>query len=410
MGCLIKNSGKLKSEAKRKALRNTTWAWLFVFSFILILLSINVEAGATSIGVLPAVKNFDDSNSIITTTVYVRNSGSEDYEVSVSTSGELADFATVSKNSFESKSKTDTPIECKIDTSKTELSYGPNSLYINFLASPKESAGTQKEQITALPAVTARITINVPYPGRYLDLRLSSISTATEGLIEPTLLYSNMGEEKIKELSCQATVLDDTNNKVMAEMQKSNILKGSSGEFAFKLRGEFSSGNYPLYIVCNFDGEEKIFEENVNIIGTAVEVISARIEDGMYNVTIKNRGRAKYSIVYAKVKLVDENNNEIASFNTVPHELTESETINLEGFSGFEPEKLNVTKGKIILELNYDSFQSEHEFSYESGSKDASKPPKIAENGVWFIVFIVAVLLVAFLIVRSIAKNKDEYY
>ena len=410
MRCYIKNNHKLYLRYKEKSLGQTAIVRLFVFSFIFILLSITVKAGATSIGVFPAVKNFDDTNSIITTTVYVRNSGSEDYEVSVSISGELADFATLSKNAFESKAQTDTPIECKIDTSKTKLSYGPSSLFINFLASPKTQSGAPKEQITALPAVTARITINVPYPGKYLDLRLSSISTATEGFIEPTLLYSNMGEEKIEQLSCQATILDDTNNKIMAEMQRSNIIKRSSGELAFKLQGEFKSGNYPLYILCDFDGEKKIFEENVNITGRAVEVISARIEDGMYNVTIKNRGRAKYSIVYAKVKLVDENNNEIASFSTVPHELTESETINLEGFSGFEPEELNVTKGKIILELNYDSFQSEHEFSYVPQLKDFSESQKIAENSVWFIVFIVAVLLIAFLIVRSIAKNKGEYY
>lgn len=401
----FKNKYKKKNASFQKSTIFTTF---LKFSILLIITFVS-SSSVISIGVLPALKEYDDSNTIIKTTIYFRNEDTTNYEVSLSTSGELAKYAKLSKTSFESRAISDTEIECEINIDGVALSYGSNSLYINFLAKPKDSSDYFEEQITAVPAVTARISINVPYPGKYLDLTLGSVSTKTKGLISLTLLYSNKGEEKIEKLLCTATLLDDENQKVLAELQRANIINGNSGELTLDLYGNFSSGDYPLYIECNFDGEKKIFEESVQILGQAVDVVSAKIENGMYNITVKNRGRAEYSIVYATVILIDENNNEVANFNTVPQTLAKSGTVNLEGFSGFDAEKLNITNGKILLKLNYDNFQSDYKFNYEPTSSKDLEAEKKAKSSVWYIVFIIAILVIAFLIVRSIAKNKEEY-
>ncbi|HOI18727.1 MAG TPA: hypothetical protein PLX15_02590 [Candidatus Woesearchaeota archaeon] len=414
----MKKSNPALKKIKKYNVKNHNSKCMILKSsaFLVIFLAIFFSLSTTvfSIGVLPALKeynlkDYNDTDSQIKTTIYFRNNDFINYSVSLSTSGELADYAKLSKYSFESTEMSDTEIECEIYLEKATLSYGPNSLFISFLAKPLNEQDSQTEQIVAIPAVTARINVNVAYPGKYLELILSSVSTNINQRVAPNILYDNKGEETIEKLSCSATIIDDKNNKISSELKKSNILNTDSGQLSFELFGEFISGEYPLYIECNFDGEKKIFEENVKIFGQAVEVMSAKIKDGMYNVTVKNKGRNKYSIVYAKVKLFDENNNEIAIFNTVPKTLTESSTINLEGFSGIDPKELNITNGRILLELNYDNFKSQYEFSYDSFLEGFTDIQKIPKPSVWFIIFIIGVLVIAFLVVKSIAKDKDEY-
>lgn len=349
-------------------LKKGDWFYLLVFSSLTILVATRVAA--VSVGVSPGIYEVDFQPNYEGDFGFTYNLGAEEYSFDVYAEGDLAKYVTLNKNSLTSGGMVTAHLELPSEIETP----GPHRLVIwatpNKVSLQKSGGG-----LGAVLTVGGVIKINVPYPGKYIDLDFE-ILDINEGEKTPVNLKIYSRGIELVNTNSKIEILDFSNKTVGTFQLGSNSIDPAdfitiSSELD---TSEYGSGNYRAILAVDYDGEKKIVEKKLKIgeLYVGITNYTAEVEKNKINpfyVEVESFWNDPIENVYAEVKLPGKD----VSFSTSPITLPAWQKGTLQGYfdtTGIEEDRVeanvsvhyggktteklvNVQLGKGKYKINY---------------------------------------------------------
>ncbi|MFC1648650.1 hypothetical protein ACFL1B_04285 [Nanoarchaeota archaeon] len=154
------------------------------------------------------------------------NSDSQEKQVSIGVSGELADYMTFESNTLYFKAGERSKAFTATLSLPMELQPGPNTAKV-LLREMTRGQG----QIAATVSIESTVKVMVPYPGKYIEVRLPSQDNPGKALIEAR----NLGQEDISLAKAHLTIYDRGNEVAQATSETKPIPSKATEYFTLPL-------------------------------------------------------------------------------------------------------------------------------------------------------------------------------
>jgi hypothetical protein len=215
---------------------------LALWIIVLLLLSANVFA----LGVSPGRTTIEySSNSQHTVKFNIINEEHQDMKLFLFVSGDLNQSISLPQQL----------IEMKAEETAKEVSYtvhlpasmkpGKSESAITIMKIPENPTG-QQTQIGAVVGVVTQLIVNVPYPGKYLEIGELEVSEAEVG--EPTnfmIPITNMGKEKLLKINAKIEIFGPTNEFIdSVETDEISLDTGSRQVLKASWKTDVNPGKY----------------------------------------------------------------------------------------------------------------------------------------------------------------------
>jgi len=281
---------------------------LFIFLFIFFhIFTINVK----SLGIAVSQKNFDfipNHEFVVDVNVICEN---REMYVDVYAIGELSEYITFNEPT---KSIKLMPNEIRRFTFTLKLPEkfekpGPHKAVIYALeAPPPEYPGA----ISARVQVGIPITVNVPYPGKYVEIENIGIENpASNQNVRFSVFASSLGEDNISNAKILIQISDADNKSIATLESDSKPMKSRSKEtFYLTWFANVNPGPYKVSAKVIYDGiESNKFEKNFNIGAPSIKILELISEPiisgtiGKITAKVKSEWNEKISNVYLELKI-----------------------------------------------------------------------------------------------------------
>jgi hypothetical protein len=234
---------------------------------ILILLIIAMQA-VTALGVVPARTLFKIEEGKTSGTLKILNNQNQDLRIAVYATGEYASAITLDPNV--------NPI-IKSDESERIISYtvnfpenlppGRQEIDIVILELPSDSSGINQAGVVATTSVIAKILVDVPYPGKYIQSKLHVDSANTGDITTFSVSLFGKGDEDINNIGGTIIIKGPTNEELTRlETNSISLDSGEDGKITANWKASVAPGLYYAEAVIVFDGQQ-IIEREVFVIG-----------------------------------------------------------------------------------------------------------------------------------------------
>lgn len=354
-----------------------------IFALIAMAISlIMLVNSASALGITPAITEVDfEPNAVHTLIIDVINA-KEGRKVSVYAEGEFAQYATIDKTDFYNGARINVIIKLPAEMKNP----GPNNFYIVAAEEPPQNVF-----ISSAVAVKARITVNVPYPGKYIDANLNVPSGNVDDKIPVELKVINHGTETIS-VNPIIEIYDRSGNS--REKMEFNPITLKTNEFDYFRRyldtKGFKQGDYVAAAVIDYSGERKTINQTFKLGNLKIDILNfTKILEGgrinKFNIMVKNNWNNEVKGVYADVSL--SKGNYTNSFRTPSADMKAWEEKELTGF--VDAKEMTAGEYKMDINLNYAG-----QMTYYSGIVTVTEPKlfdKFIISGV--IAIVVALLL-----------------
>ncbi len=369
--------------------------------FFLILFIFNFQfASSSSIGITPGSVYFlfkpGESYLINFHVIGVE----PDQNLSVYASGDLAQYVKFDKIYFNGSEV----FTAYIDLPDYIENPGDHQLSIRVgeVTDSKAGIGTKLE-------IGAKVTIAVPYPGKYAEINSFNIDNTNENdQFYISLLLKNLGSEEIEpsvyvEVYSENKLLDRYN----FDTQKIPIF--SSFKFEKILKNPYKVGSYKAFAYAGINDENKtVLRSNttfsVGNIDKAVDILSwtTQVNKGKinpFNIQIKSKWNNNLKNVYATVN-VTKDGNQSDFLQTPSVELKKWEEIKLSGYLNAEN----------LIEGDYEGNISVYYYEDKSVGKNVSikvaipETPKKYNLALYIVIGVVASILIISAILFIIFK------
>jgi|SRR3989344_3672229 len=269
----------------------------------------------------------------------------EEVSAEIYVEGDLAEYVAVDKEVIIGREK----VNVQLTLPESVDSPGPNRIRIGARQVVNESAG-----IGIAADVRGIIKLEVPYPGRYVELELIAPNANTGDLVNLTLKAFNRGEVEVNiapaiQIFKDEEIKDESvfkNVKIKpSEMRLFNFLFNSSG---------YSSGDYIAVALADYGGEKPARDEDQFRLGefyVKINNYSRVFEKGgieEFNIEVESFWNNQIEDLYAEVKVI---NFEEASFVTPPIKLESWSNASLKGF--LDTSKINDENFQAEIILHY---------------------------------------------------------
>ena len=281
----------------------------------------------------------------------------------------------------------------------------------------------QRKAISVGVAISLRVEVFVPYPGKYLEFRSFEVINKEAGETIPlTAVLLSRGDQKINLARGTILIYDNQDNRI-GSVSTHNVIDIEPAEeitlFGEWDSGDYERGRYHALMIVSYDGSKvnettkfKLGGLDVELTNYTRKVIKGGIKpfalevDSIWGETIPNL-KARVGILNNK------GNREITSFETLTKGLGPWRRIELLGYLDTQPlnlsdYKLNITLFFENLTKRYDGRVNITEEPVVEGKKKKSSIFTIKTLLIALIV--VLVLAVIFLIYLVIPKPKKEKF
>jgi len=236
----------------------------------------------------------------------------------------------------------------------TLLDPGTHSAEIVALELPKENGdGTY---VGTTLGVISQLYLNVPYPGKYIDLDLNVFDAEENSTSTFVVPVKNRGNQDIVEVRAIIEIFDSLNNKIdTIETDYWPLLSGERNELSGKWFVEYPSGDYLAKVNLLYDGESKLFEKKF-VVGKKVleleNIFSNNFNLGeivKMEVLVDNKIDSELENVYVTFFVYDENNNVIYDAKSPSENINPLDSKKLTFF--WDTEGINIGKynGKLSI-------------------------------------------------------------
>lgn len=292
-----------------------------------------------------------------------------------------------------------------------ELSeYGKVCSYIHVTEkSPEDSRG-----ISAVVEMKAKVCIDVPYPGKYLEVGLSPRNVNEN--IENTVVIVDLtskGREVIEKVTGTLFIMKDEKIINQYSFNKELIIPSTKETIPLTISTkDLQRGEYTINAKINYDGNTAESEAKLIIGYPDVEILkhSEILEAGAgdnFEIYVENKYFSEFNMVYAEV-IID--NNENFKYSTAPIKLSPGSKEILKTFVGTKG--LSVGEHDVTINLyfgeNVKTYQGKILISEKNENIQQQKPvnPKRIYLVILFIVLINVTIIIAIILIMR--KQKIE--
>lgn len=303
-----------------------------------------IVPNALAIGASPAKVSMNyEPNKEITIPYTVRSNTDRDILVNITLLGNLSKYAKISENNIPLKPGETATFDLTIKFPVLSGYVGPNDILVSVAESAPAGGGFASRTI-----VIPKITINFPYPGKYLDITKFHVSNTNQG--SPASIDMDLisrGTE-FTSFSASVDVLDENNQTVYSkDIASGGILPQKTYSTTSELAvSAMKSGEYTAVLNVNYATEKKIVSQKFRIgteslnledyepkNATSDSVIPLKLQ-------IKNDWNGNFDNVYGEIKIAN------ATATTPTKKIGAFGDITLEQFidlRGLEPGEYNGT-------------------------------------------------------------------
>lgn len=361
---------------------------------VLLFLIYFCDLASATLGISPAIVNINYVSGEEHEIVYTIISDKPNQEITISASGELAKYATLSKKSSVGASSFTVSLKL-LEGADIE----PGEHFIGIIV---KEVPTDDYFIGTAIEVGVNIKVFVPYPGRYINARLNIPDVNINEDIPVEVYVINRGKEEI-EVDVNISFLSESGEEVGGLKFNSAIL-GPAKEKYFR-RFYNTSGLKPgrYNAIANiFYGENKRINESFRIGSLFVNItnftrVLPKKNIQKFYLDIESKWNGNLNGVYADLTVYNETKN--VSFRTPSIELGSWQSATLTGFLDTNELEGNY-KLKIIL--NYAG-----EKTYDFGD---ILIVKAGLNFIYYAAGIIALLLIIIIIIFIIIVRKKSLF
>lgn len=354
---------------------------LLIISLILIGLLNYQGIYASGLGISPAVTKLKFQPGFNFSINFQVFQALPNQSLSVSAGGDFAEYVHFDKTNLTGPEG----FTAYVNLPETADKPGKNSLYINVgeVLDPKSGLASRL-------GIGSLISIRVPYPGKYAEIRSFSVDDVNEG--EPVKFYVSVESLGKEAVSVEGNLeIYYNNNTDKFNLGSKYIEPDGTGVFEKILdKNYYKAGTYNATAFVSYEGkvinESRTFKVGnlfVDIINWSSEFNQSRINP--FFILIESKWNGDIKNVYAEVN-ISKDGKEVDFFKTPSIELKKWEKAELKGF--FNAENINVGDYKAKIVLIYDDKTSEK-------TVDIKVVPAAPEtNKILIIILIVSVIII----------------
>jgi len=359
---------------------------------------------SAGIGISPADKTiYFQPSSTTDLSFNIINSGSAEFNVSLSASGELKEMIFFQNPVIKVKPEDyRTPFKVMVKLpAEMEPGIHTGTIHITPLASPETNNGMAAYITLQLP-----IHVKVPYPGKYADVSLFVVSV-DEGTPVPVYVqFDNLGSEDILNAGADVSIADP-DGKGMATMKTPNISigKGFPGKTLAEPSPLLRNGFYTALVNAHYDGTNKSFYANFTIGEPRIRIKELLTKEVYANEINKvdfwayNEWNTELTAT-GFMKMTDKEN-EMPSFNLAKHE--EKKVTGFVNTTGLAPGRypLNIT-------LIYSGQMAKQTFQVTVVER-VIKLPQVSVTWLFITLVLLAIVIALIIVLREKRKitNRD---
>lgn len=302
----LRREREIKKEKISKILKiNFFISFLFLFYLI---------GNVCAFGITPAKSVVDfSSGKEISGKFSVVNSEKENLDLAIHVTGDLAENIYLRENKFVLSSEENSrEIEYILKLPK-ELAPGLNSGEIVVTSFPRGES-VSEAFVGAAIAISYKIGVNVPYPGKYIDAELNIVgANAGEDVTFVIPLFSR-GEHDVISAKANFDIYNQFNEKVDSfESSDISIDSGEKKELVRRWRANVPVGKYFakvsfIYdgVTVNLDGFFSVGQQELEL--QSVEVRNFKLgEIAKFEELIENKWSERIENVFTEIRIYDQN-------------------------------------------------------------------------------------------------------
>ncbi|MEM4268386.1 MAG: hypothetical protein QXK37_06180 [Candidatus Woesearchaeota archaeon] len=280
--------------------------------FLMLLLVVQLVSG---LGVGPAKSHITFSQGKTEEiTLKIINTEQEDLKVAIYAKGELEKYISIENPIMHIKPDEQfTEFTYKINI-PVELEPGLHTGEIVVLDLQNNAEFTQKDTtVIATTAVTSKLELDVPYPGKYAEARMYITAGSVNEPVQFSLPIYNFGKETIQSAYAKIEIFGATYEKIASlETNVISLEPQKEGKLlAAWLPDKMNAGSYLAIATINYDGREIRLEQAFSVSGAQLKIndISVREfrlgEIAVFNIEIESLWSEPINDVYGELVVRD---------------------------------------------------------------------------------------------------------
>ena len=350
--------------------KNLVFVWFFLVCFILNVINVNALMVSPAKKTLYYEENFEYSGSFIVT-----NEGGAPKKIIISIAGELSDYLTLDKDSFNfGPGEIEKIVNYFIKLPNNLVEPGDNSISLFITESdPSFIDGTGFD--VSLRLLTSLI-IKVPFPGKYIETSLRINEVDSNGNIIFIVPVTNKGSEIIDNVNIDI-IVKNVNEDILGNVKSfdSKISPGRNVDVRSVWKANVGPGKYFANVIVNFDGKKVetsieflVGEKKIGVDEIMIRNFEIGDSAASFGIKLHNLWNEDIEDVYATVYFYDTNGNLLTTSKTKRLDILSNEKTVLEGYL----DTLNLKEGtydtKVVVFYGEKSFTEEFKMEVTSRS------------------------------------------
>ena len=347
----MKTKEQKNTREKKKEFVVITLITLFLFLAVL-----NIET-ASAIGITPGRTTVLFEPGLENTVQFkIINNEHKDMNVLLSVEGEFSEFVTLYNKLIEFKSSDEEKIfkySFKLPLAIEKPGIHEAKIIAMELPKDIDQPGTY---VGATIAVATQLYIKVPYPGKYLELRMdvqeSDVNETTKFVVSAT----NLGEQKIARAYAIIDIISKTGERLATvKTATQEIDSEQRKELVTEWKVDVNPGTYLARATVVYDEHTAEIEKIFNIGTLRLELIDVVVEDfrlggiAKFNILLENKWGEQIKDVYAQVLIFDDASKKIADSKSANENIPALSRKNMFAYWDTAGIDIGDYKGKIVM-------------------------------------------------------------
>ena len=342
-----------------------------LFAVALMIFLVLTISNVLAIGITPGRVTLNFEPSLQKTIEFkVLNNEHKDMKVLFGITGELADYIDLSSKSVDFTASEESKTFSYTVTLPATLASGSREVKIAAAELPPEGLG-EGVYIGATVVVTSQLLVKVPYPYKYAEIKLSARQSEVNGTTVFYVEVDNLGQHDLVDMQATIEILSGTNEKLaIIKTDSRTIMAGKKGELKAEWKAEVNAGDYRAVASLVYDDGKIASSEKVFSVGTLqVDVVDISVKNfrlgdiAKFDITVENKWNSAVKDVYAQLKIINEQNQEIANVKTASLDIPQLGRQVLTAFWDTAGIREGTYSGKLLL--NYANKVVERELKTE---------------------------------------------
>jgi len=293
----------------------------------LILIILLLLPSVLALGVTPGRTTLDFSPNLAQNISFsVANTENKEMNVAFTVEGDLAEFVTLSnsveKFSAEEKAK---DFNYRIDLPRG-LSPGTHEAKIVIVEVPAGNIDSETV-IRATVSVVTQLRVQVPYPGKYIDMNFDIVNKEESNLIEFYLPLTSQGSEKINSVKGTIKIYKDSELITSLVTNEISIGAGEKKELSAVWEPDVAPGKYRAVAEIVYDDGKKEIEKEFNVGEENLGVLGISVNDfklgdvARIKILVQNKLSDPIQKSTANLKVRDADGEEIVSLDSENYDI-----------------------------------------------------------------------------------------